>query len=352
MLLYVAAVLWPLLIGKFSHKYTIVNFGEKGNRNAYMILAMLPMFFMIGFRSEYMGADTLTYSRNFEYIAQTSLNEVFERSRIEHGYLVFAKFIATFITRDPKLFQIIYTGIYVFAILIFMQDMGDEWPDFLFFFGTMGLFTFMFTGVRQCLAMSFCLIAYRYAVRRKPIQFALLILLAFNFHKSAILFSVVYLLVRMDVKWYNIVLYVAFTFVVLSFLPAIQEWFNDQLEYNYEIEKTSSGLIFLVFITLIVGFSWLMYWQSGSTEEKIKPVLTLGAVCVSFWVMRLQTRVAERPSYYFLFFACAGIAYILQYVVQGKERTVMKLFVMGACLLLFVYRMMTNFRSLTPYRTF
>ena len=351
MILYIAVALWPLLIGSVYRMRPISFNGKSLGKKFHIILAMLPLFLMIAFRHMLIGADTYMYLQNFEHAVNTPLKTLMANSRMEDGYLAFVKFIATYVTQDPNVYQVIYTAIYAVCVFVFMLDLEDYWPEFLFFFATLGLFTFMFTGVRQCLAMCLCLVAYRYARRKNILLFALFVALAYQMHNSAILFAVVYFAARMKVKWYNILLYIVFAIWAAGNLDFLNDWFDENLGYDVELES-GTGLIFLLFLTLLTVMAVFLLYSSKRINKTTAPLLTLSFFCLYFWILRLQTRVAERPSYYFMFFACGGFAYAVNSVEDTKQRTLVKWICLGACLVLFAYRLATNFSPYVPYHTF
>lgn len=351
MILYIAVALWPLLIGSVYRTRPISFNGRSLGRKFHIILAMLPVFLMIALRHSMIGPDTNGYLTNFKFAVHAPLKTLMANSRMEDGYLAFVKFIATYVTQDANVYQVIYTAIYAVCVFIFMLDMEDHWPEFLFFFTTLGLFTFMFTGVRQCLAMSICLVAYRYARRKNILLFALFVALAYQMHHSAILFSVVYIAARLRIKWYNILLYVAAAIWAINNLGLLNEWFEETLEYDVELES-GTGLVFLLFLSLLTIMAVFLLYSSKQINKNTAPLLTLGFFCLFFWILRLQTRVAERPSYYFMFFACSGFAYAVNSVEDTKQRSIVKWACLGLCLLLYVYRFMTNFSVYVPYSTF
>ncbi len=203
MLLYSMVVLWPLLIKYIYNRWDITVGKKTVDKNWFIVIAILPMMSLIAFRGASLGADTGQYLNNFIAIRDGVFESILTNSRMEEGYLYFVKGV-TYLTQSPEVFQVIYTSIYAIAIVILMQEFEDNCFDFLFFFGTLGLYMFMFTGVRQCLAMSICIIAYRFAVRRKLIWFIIFVFIASNIHSSAALFLVVYFVIRLKKKWYNI----------------------------------------------------------------------------------------------------------------------------------------------------
>ena len=350
MIPYIAVAVWPLIVNGIYNKGKI-TFGAKDvGFNWYIVLALLPMFIMIGFKNVAIGADTGMYFKNFLYVSETPLLEVFDMSRMENGYLIFVKLI-TYVTKSPLVYQLICTSVYLIGILEFAKTLDKNYVFlFIYFVCTLGLFFFMFTGIRQCLAMSICLFGYKYCERRKIIPFILCVLLAFFFHKSAILFIAVYFMVRMKITWYNTALYAAGLWIATTYLFDIQEWFNEQLDYNYKIEETENGSIFLLVIILFTVFSMFMIYNNHRFSEKAQALMNVNFITVFFWFLRLQTRVAERPSMYFMFFSCALYAYGLNNIKNGRQRDAFKLIIIALTLLLYIYRLSTNFSSIVPYR--
>ena len=139
------------------------------------------------------------------------------------------------------------------------------------------------------------------------------------------------------------------------YLQVIQDWFNEQLDYSYAIESTNSGLIFLLVLILLTVFSLIMiYNRDGNLNLNKYTVgfININFISLFFWIMRLQTRVAERPSYYFLFFSCALYANALNSVKDDKQKFLYKVIVCGFAMLLFIYRLRANFSTLVPYEFF
>lgn len=350
MLPYMVVALWPLIVYSIFTKGKIVIGEKEINFYWYVILAMLPMFIMIGFRSGNLGADTNGYLNNFIYVNSTPFSEVLETSRMEKGYLIFVKLI-TYITKYPLVYQLICTFIYFIGVLEFAKtlDKKDVFL-FIFFVCTLGLFFFMFTGVRQSLAMSICLFGYKYSQRRKIIPFILCVLLAFCFHKSAILFIVVYFMVKMKVTWYNTVAYAVGLWIVTTYLFDIQEWFNEQLEYDYGVEKTNSGGIFVIILALLTVFSMVMIYNNHKFNKDIQAFMNINFITVFFWLLRLQTRVAERPSMYFMFMSCALYAYGLNCIKNNQQRFIFKFIIIVLSMLFYVYRLNYSYSGLVPYK--
>jgi len=352
MLLYIGIAVWPLIV-QYIYKYRLLYIGEKKlKKNKYLILALVPIFFILAFRGGEMGADAGTYVRHFIGMIDTPLESTIEVSRMETGYLVFVKLL-TYITHNGLIYQTICVACMIFGMYTFLKELETEDALlYIFFYCTLGMFFFMFTGTRQCLAMGICLFSYKVLIRKHYLRFLLCIILAFCFHKSAILFIVILLIYNRKVNIFNTVIYFVVGVIAGQNLNILQDWFNDALNYNYEIEYTGNGMIFLIVLILLSVFSIIMiYNRDGGVNinKSIRTLININFITLIFWVLRQQTRIAERPSYYFMFFSCALYANALNTIKDSKKRRIYKILVCGFAMLLYIYRLKTNFAGLIPY---
>lgn len=363
MLIYIIAAIFPLLVGYLFNTRVVANTAAemietkkyKRRRGCWLFVAALPMFALIALRGPSMGADTGVYLKFFRQIIDTPWDRIFIVNdmgpQFELGFVVFEKLV-TYITKSSQVYQIIYSSIYLFAVVSFANQLEKCNFSFLYFFATIGTYTFMFTGVRQCLAMSICLFSYYFIKRHKLIPFLLLVILAFTFHKSAILFVIAYFIYNRKISWGNAIIYAIFGGLAFVYIDVIQEWFNDNLDYDYGIEETGNGFIFFAIIAIVTAFSFLMIlYYEKQTKESVG-LLNIGVITLILWVLRLVTRVAERPSFYFMFFSAAMLCYALDAVGEKKDGLLYKFIVCSAFMVLLVYRLSTSQASLVPYATF
>lgn len=353
MILYILVALIPLILGSLYVEKSELSLEDvKRNRRRrfrWLLLASLPMFFLIAFRHQYLGADTVVYINHFTDMTTTPWDNIFDNTRMEHGYIIFVKAITHF-TSEPLVYQVICALIYWLSISFFANQLDDSPFLFLFFFCTLGTYTFMFTGTRQCLAMCICLISYVFVKKQKLLPFLLCILLAYYFHKSSLLFLAAYLIFPRKINVLNTVIISVLCGISITYLDVIQDWFNEQLDYDYEIESTTSGSIYLAFLILLTLLTvFLIFNNRQNFNKNVKGVFNIGFIAVFFWVLRLSTRVAERPSYYFLFFSFAALASAIEGIKNRSDHAIVKTGIIGLCLILYVYRFMTNFNSLVPY---
>ena len=153
-LIFIFIALWPFLM---LYLYTKTACYTLQYKNFFLYLAAFPMFFIIAIRGEDIGADTGVYARHFVSVLNKSLEVAIDDSRMEFGYITFVKYLG-YVTASSKVYQVICACIYYVCMMSFVKQLkGNDGFFFFFFFCTLGLFMFMFTGVRQCIAISICL---------------------------------------------------------------------------------------------------------------------------------------------------------------------------------------------------
>ncbi len=313
----------------------------------WLFLAALPMFALIALRDSSLGADTAGYLKFFDKMVRIPWDRIFivnnATYEFEEGFVVFEKLV-THITHDSL--------VYLVSVVTFANQLEKAHFTFLYFYATLGLYTFMFTGVRQSLAMCVCLFSYQFLKNKRFIPFLLMVVLAFYFHKSAILFLTVYFIYDRKIGWLNMLLYALLGLLAYNNIDIIQEWFNDTLEYDYGIEKTGNGVVFLLVIIAITVFAYCVILANRVLTDQARGMLNVGVITLIFWVLRLETRVAERPSYYFMFFTIAMLCHAIEAPKEEKERSILKVVICVLCMALYMYRFMSNFSNMIPYQTF
>ena len=159
MIIYILVAMFPLLIGKVYSSRTALSLSAeetvtkqyKRQRWWYLFLAAIPMFALIAFRSRTIGNDTSGYLGFFQRMVEIPWNRIFVVNDLtyefEPGFVLFEK-IVTIFTHNPYVYQIIYSTLYLLSVVTFANELEREQFSFLFFFATLGNYTFMFTGVR------------------------------------------------------------------------------------------------------------------------------------------------------------------------------------------------------------
>ena len=332
-------ILWSFCLNKSSQ--------FKISTKSYMILCSLALIFIMGLRSKYTGtADTYHYTLLYEAAKEYStLGEYLNKIDIFNDVFIFSEagfhiytWIAAKIFSGTQGFLLLTATIIVGATAKFIYENSEDPAVSWVVFICLGSMTFAMNGMRQALAMSICLLSYRYVKEKKLVRFLLTVFLAVLFHKSAMVFALVYLMRNMK---FNFKSFAWITLGIGVFLASAQRFafLYDSItgeDYASAESFESGGIItILIYVIAIVGLL-ISYRQLQDTERFLPLVFTIVGLFI-YLGRFISTQIYERVSYYFAYFLILGFPIILNDMKPNIRQSVRIIFmvVSGA---LFAYR--------------
>ena len=171
---------------------------ERTERNKLPLaiyLAGLALF--VGCADMLGGYDRYIYCEVFDQLAQVTRNDGnilatagYRLYSTEWGFLLFNQLIG-YLTLNRYVFIFIVTCVIYTLLFISIKRYCRNYPFAVIVF--LGLwFFFTFTYLRQVMAATIGWLAIKYVIDRKPIQFFLIVFIAFTFHNSAIVLAPFY----------------------------------------------------------------------------------------------------------------------------------------------------------------
>lgn len=303
-------------------------------------LGVLPMFLLFVLRNNHVGPDTVGYVNFFQNtVRDVDFDKLFVNKftkRNEPGYLVYVKLVSL-LTDDYTIYFLINAIVIFGSLMRFARKYTKNPSLFFFLYMVLGTYSFALTGLRQSLAMSVCLWALDFVKKKKFIRFVLTVFFASLFHKSAWIFIMIYPFAKLKKTDAVVAAYVITATVLFVGFAFFQGLFNELLGYNYSVEETGNGMIFLILLAMMFVFSLYMLDEKRPGTSPNNTIFNLATITMLFWVLRLVSRTAERISYYFI----TGLyAYFAEgaLVERDKLTGVMKWLALAAAFALFVYR--------------
>ena len=312
--LFYVLLLVPMVIQHVAIKGFHTDY-EKRNKTAmaffFFLLTVLVMF-----RHESVGNDTRNYIYYFEKYSRMNWSQ-FSTESAEIAYLIFNKLISL-ISRDPRFF-LAAAAVTASAMLYpTYKRLCVDASLTILLFSVMSTFVMMFSGIRQMLAVGIGFVAYGFTRRRKPVLFALSVLLALLMHTSAFMLIFMYPLyhARITKKWlYAVVPALAVVFVfnrqIFSVLTALMAQYT---RYEGGISSTGAYTMLMLFGIFAV-FAFLIPDESRLDGETIglRNFLLFSLIIQMF--APLHT-LAMRMNYYYIIF----IPLLLPKIIQCRSK--------------------------------
>ena len=339
-----AVVVW--LLGMVPAKYGL----RQNNYKNYLLLAGLVIILITGLRSPNTGStDNMAYARMFDTLSNYSrFKDYYDLRLAQKDFLVsetgfyLSVWLMTRVFSNHQMIFVVTMTFTTVAVCRFIHRNSDDPPTSLLIYVCLGLLTFTMNGMRQGLAMAVCLYAYEYVKKRKLIPFVLVVLLAMQFHKSAICFLPIYVLPAFKEGKGNIFIYLCFVSVFLLNMESFIGAFNDLTGKDYALQNESTGGGITVILIYAVALLLPLFTKSQLSDRKNRTAfcaVILGFVC---YISRyFSNQILERVSYYFFYFTVLLIPGLLN-GLNPKERNLIKYIFSGCAVLLLMYRVMSG----------
>ena len=317
----------------------ICEYNQKGpsSHKKYLILALIPVFVLLSFKSERIGADTFRYLNAYQEMSSLDSVESYSDTRIEIGFR-YLMFVLSRIFHWPQTLLIALGMITCTSLYFFIRRTATNQCLLLFFFITLGFFQFAMSGIRQTIAISIILWAFPFIYNKKLVKFILVLILASCFHKSAILFGLAYFIANMRLTKNRIIVLFAMLIVIISSMEKILLSAAEIMEYNYGIEKTDNGYIFFAIVLIIT-------WLALNNREALiqhnptnRIAININFISFSLWCARLISRTVERVSLYFMPYTYLALEEYLMTRAKGERAIYLTAAVICSCIL-FIVRM-------------
>lgn len=356
MLPYLILAMIPLIACSIYKKSTILKYAgienvlKEKREKRYLIISGVAIFLFMALRSRYIGStDTQGYCYLMnKAILSPDWKTFYDPEGVEKGFQIFT-FALSRVFKDAQWLIVISSAIYTVSILYFIRHNSDDVIMSLVMYITLDLMRFQMQGMRQSIAMCICIFAYEFAKNKKPIRFFLLVALATQMHRTAIVFVVVYFIRRFKFKAIHMMIFMALSVALFSVSDSLVSTANEIFDTSYTSRVSSGGFVSVAIYGLIILVTILCNkkLKKDDTTVMLFYITLLGATC---YLMRyFGTLIAERISFYFVFAQVALLPNTLGQLSKD-ERPLIKILVYGLMIALCAYRL--NGSNMIPYEFF
>ena len=278
-----------------------------------IVIFFIFWFVLLSLRDLSVGNDLLVYKEMFNVCADTKIKNLPDL-KWELGYLVYNKLIS-YITMDYRTFLIITAGITLFPMcMLFVRE--KKFSILLIaLFINMPCFLMPFSGLRQAIAVSIGVFVYMAIEKKKYVLSAVLILLAFSFHVSALVLVLLYPAFFLKIKTKHMLFIVPILMVIyvlrIPLLAFIINFLPEHYVESYgDIEPTGAVGMMMLFLIFLI-FSFVMLDENVMTKKGyyLRNILLIATVFQFFVPIH---GLVQRASYYFLLFVPVSIVSVVE----------------------------------------
>lgn len=346
MAIYIINVISIVFLG-----YLIISRKRVGKK-IFMIYSFLQLTLLCGLRNEYIGTDTWGYIHlYFENVKRVDISsEFFKVFNREPGYYLFTKIISLFAS-DYTWLLIIISGVTILLVCLTLYKYSADPVLSIFIFITLRSYSFVFTGMRQGLALGICFFSYRYIKERRFIPFLACVILASTIHTSALVFLLAYFWCELEITAKKM-LFVLLTMPCLILLrDPIYSLLNlviSNVGYLSSATSYRDGLSTSIVYSLVLCGGLILKNKILKKDNQNKYLFNMIILAIFFYVLGYLGDGLVRIAMYFGWFIILFIPEILSALADRKIRHIAYISLYIILFLQYIY--LGPGAALVPYR--
>lgn len=352
MIIYIILFLIPIIL------YFYYKDNKQASYKAFLFF-FISLAVFVGLGDMLGGYDRYIYGELFDNLADqlkagtpiisSDINQAYST---EFGYIGFNWAIAH-ITSNRYIFIFLYTICMYAIILHSFRKYAKNYSLASILFLAL-VFYFSFTYLRQMFAATVIGLSIRYIIERKFLKYCAIILTAFSFHNSAIIFFPMYFIANRKYSKTHILLLMSVCFVigVSGITSGLYNLFDDISSRGVHADYAVQGDARIAYI-LEAGFFLFFLIKSYQYLPDTKQSIVLYNIALAFCAILLlfiRSENGGRLSWYFVY----GLIFSLTQLLTTKngKRHHFDLYVISVSLFLFLRITVEWSFNMCPYKTF
>lgn len=357
MLLYLLIFSIPFLFYWFSI-IRETNIRQLDNQR-FAVIYIYSLALFVGLGDMLGGYDRYIYGELFDNLADQlkvgtpiKLSNIYQTYSTEFGYIGFNWAIAH-ITSNRYIFIFLYTICMYAIILHSFRRYAKNYPLASILFMAL-VFYFSFTYLRQMFAAAIIGLSIRYIIERKFLKYCAIIIAAFSFHNSAIIFFPMYFIANRKYSKVHILLLMSAFFIigVTGITSNLYNLFDDistrAAHSDYAVQE-DARIAYILEAGFFLFFLIKSYWHLPDTKQSIVLYNIALAFCAVL-LLFIRSENGGRLSWYFVY----GLIFSLTQIATsgyGKRIKMNKVLIVVSFVLFLRLTIQWN-NLIIPYKTF
>lgn len=220
----------------------------------------------------------------------------------EKGYIIFNKLVGS-IWNNEQFFLGVCAFIGMLPIFMYIYRTSDLPLLSIIVFMTLPAFFMYYSGMRQAIAISITVMSSYFIEKKQKIPFILLVLLAWTFHSSAILFLIAYPMYHLKLTNAQRLMLVVIIPIVFVLRAPLFRLLSVILKEDAEMKETGAGVLMVVFVMIYI----LLLLLNRCDDEKINGSINLFYIACLCQCFSGVYNTAMRVGYYFMIYLITAL---------------------------------------------
>lgn len=322
---------------------------EKAKKKAQVLYSFIGLLFLLGFKDPFLGSDMASYIPAFDNREASFSLEPDYVYGFEIGFLNYMSLVKM-ISSDNQVFILISALVILIPIAILIYKYSKNPMISIFIYTSWYLYYFSFSGLRQAIAVSICVIATLFMLRKRLIPFILTTVLASTIHTSALVFLFAYPLYWLKIStkvklfaFFGMLLVLLMFKDIISLVADIV--FRDN-HYSGHINTATTGGVTIAIVYMFFALFQIFYNKNG-TNPYISILLLISTIQFTGGYSQTIPRIA----YYFLPLFALSFPEALS-AINDKTRSIYTAVLIVLFISFFFLQASSHYLEVVPFRFF
>ena len=305
-----------------------IRHGIKTTREQSSItLFFLVLFLLLALRASSVGRDLTNYQYMFRRFSKIPFDQTFS-IHTETGYVLLNKLVALF-GGDFQCFLAVLAVISVIPIaIVYRKEVEISYLTIALFLSSSN-FIFLFSGLRQSIAIATGMISYIFVKEKRPLYFILTVLAAFLFHRSAIALLLLYPVYHMSLTRKKLLFIIPILVLLFIFNKQIFSALLFIFSDIYSGATSATGAYLTLFLYILFAVFSYVVPDEKKLDDNTVGLRNILLLCIVLQMFAMWHSLAMRVKYYFIIFIpllipkiinrassrCKGIAVAAKYIM-------------------------------------
>ena len=345
---------------------SVLYIALKNKRKLFFVLTGILFCIVVGLRDISVGVDTSNYVHMYLYNTENYINALEKNSVSLIGFFLndYLYFIYCHILLslgfNERMFLVMSTAIMAYLLLRFLYKYSENDYLCILSFIMIGMFTYLFSGIRQGIAVSLFTLSYDYIIDKKPWKFIIVTIIAMGFHISAIVTLPAYILVRILKKVkieYSILMCCFLGFLTSDVIYFMLGRLNLGVRFSGylcpdAVRTNPLVVVFYVCIAVLCTFLQKDKNADSSGYEVGKIFFTMYSIGVGIIIVSLRNTIISRFALYYLLVLPIVLANSIKQTRIVKNRIVYSVSCVAIEILYFMVSVPSSYLNIINYRFF
>lgn len=321
---------------------------NKTKRDILVVICASGLFLIASLRNIEVGKDISNYMNHF--IINKNADWISVLLYKEPAFSVLNKIIGT-VTDNYQIFIAITSALILIGPtkVIYKYSKNPVMSYILYI--TMTFFAFSLSGLRQALAISILLWNYDALLEKKFIKFICGIILAVLFHKSVIIFLLIYFISRIEIKPIIFIFYTIVFLILFIFKAPILSFFVNNIfeQYSYTLSSSNSYIYMLTMFCVLV-FGLINYKAVIEINKDALILYNMIIISVFIQLFGMESSNIVRLSELHYIFVIVFIPEVLNSIKDFKIRWLGYILIFIIVMIQFIYVFPGGGYGVVPYK--